>query len=412
MAASGGFVVKVIANAPDRRVPGDVDPKTLGQVLEAASEDFTTRILSFEYEDSEAEHDVLRLTVDNHDLFFFDHPAFTKGNVVKFFFGYPGKVFGPRYAVVDNTRGRDELVVTCLEEAAFANQARTKLWPSMTRAEVVRKIVASGAFQGVTNVDIDASSIASEGPREWSQARQTDWQFLLHLAEDPGFEVFVEGDVLHFHPRRLSRAPARKFTWFYGLGELLDWSIDEWRTADRAAEVEVAAWDPTQREARSSTGSDSTTERSTLGNQNSLVWTRLRSGELVAGKKVLTTAETDPANVKQIADAHYRLGEQGEVKITAAIQGDPLLRAKQVVELAGISRALSGNYYVTKHQHRIDGEGYVGTLHLIKNAMTALPSSDPPTLDPAKADENRQHTPQDPRKLIVRGSAGELFIRD
>lgn len=400
--SSPGFIVSVISTAPELRIQGRPDERTLGQVLDRMT-DVSERVLEFEYEDAEREHDVLKLKVDNSDLYFFDHPAWMKGNLVRFVFGYPGRVFGPRYAVVDSMRGFLTLEITCVEEAGLSNEAKTRLFENMTRAEVVRQLVTEGVFQGVINVAIDETSLASEGPQDWQQSKQTDWQFLQRLAEKPGFEVFIEHDTLHFHKRLLNRAPIRRYDYFYGAGELVAFDISEYRTADRAGEVDVEGRDPIEREDLGSTGSNENTQRDTLGNQNTTVIERLRSGKLLIGKKIVTTPSTNKATVQAEADAHFRLSEQQEVEATATIIGDPLLPAKSVVEIQGISRTLSGNYYVTKHVHRINAsEGYRGELHLLKNAMTAMPTSEPPTLDPAKAKENRQKPAAEPRLRFIR----------
>ncbi len=401
--SSFGFSVIVIANSQEIRVSGHPDERTAGQVLDNMTE-VSARVLKFQYEDSEREQDQLKLTVDNHDLYFFDHPAWEKGNLVRFLFGYPGAIFGPRYAIVDSMRGFLTLDIVCVEESALANEQKARKFENMTRCDVVRAIVGEGALQGVVNVDLDETSLADEKPQEWQQAGQTDWQFLLKLAEKPGYEVYIEDDTLHFHPRRLAKPPLRKLTYFYGDGDLMEFSVESLRTADRAAVTEVRGRDPIARTDVAAVGSNETTTRDVLGNQGSLVIERNRTtGTLVAGRKILTTADPEPNKVQDEADTHFRQSEQDEVEASATIVGDPYLPAKSVVQIEGVSRMLSGNYYVTKATHVMDGTtGYRTTLSLMKNALTAVPTSDPPTLDPSMAAENRQKVTDSRVKRIVR----------
>ena len=49
------------------------------------------------------------------------------------------------------------------------------------------------------------------------------------------------------------------------------------------------------------------------------------------------------------------------------VVGDPSLRAKEVVEVRGISTLLSGKYYVTEARHVISSSGYVVDLRLTRD---------------------------------------------
>jgi len=402
--SSPGFVVTVIATNPVLRIKGKTDPNALGQVLERMT-DVTERVVSFTYEDAEKEQDILKLQLDNSDLYFLEHPAWVKGNVVKFVFGYPGRIFGPRFAVVDSVRGFLTLDINCVEDASLSNKAKCRKFEKMTRTEVVSTLVTERAFgKNVSVFRYQKSPADDEGKKDWQQARQSNWNFVQRLAEKVGYEVYVEGAELVFLPRRLDRRPDRRYEYFYGVGDLLDFTIKEWRVADRASETRVAGRDPVAKKNIESTGSNENTARSTTGNQNSLQITRGAGGTLdtVSGSQVHTTPETNQTAVTNEANTHFNRQEQGEVKASAKIIGDPLLAAKSMIEIVGISAQLSGKYYVTKHIHEISrSSGYTGKLELLKNATTSTPTSQPPTLDQSKANENRKPVADD-RKLVIR----------
>ena len=187
-------------------------------------------------------------------------------------------------------------------------------------------------------------------------------------------------------------------------------AIRSMRTTARPAEVTVATRDPAERTNPESFGSDATTSRPTTGNQNSLVIGSSDSGGLEvrrpAGSDVRPSPSGSQARVDNESDARFRESEQGEVKATATVIGDPLLVAKATVEILGLEQ-LSGIFYVEKAVHEINQGGYVTKLSLLKNAMTSMPTSDPPTLDGANANPNDQTVPPD-RRLTIRpdGSGG------
>lgn len=406
---SPGFVVSVISSKPVPILASPQGPASpLGQVLDRMT-DVTSRVEAFTFEDSEREADVLKLQVDNADFYFFEHPAWVKGNLVRFFFGYPGRIFGPRVHVIDSVRGALKLDVTCVEMSSLSNVARTRLHKNKRRIEIVIDMVREGSFPGVINYDVDASSLVAEPPRDWQQAGQTDLQFLQRLAEKPGYEAYVEGDTLHFHPRRLGVRQVRRLEYFYGEGDFLDFNVKEWRATDQVGEAAVASRDPVERADRSSTGSDATTKRDVLGDKNSRVIKANRAGSLhveeaetkVAGKTVTTSPEPSQHSVSQEADSRYRLGEQAEIEMGVKIIGDPFMAAKQVIELAGISPQLSGKYYIERATHKISRSGYVTDLDVIRNALTQSPIPDAETLDPINAVSNEKTIPTDPRLSVV-----------
>ena len=412
---SPGFVVSILTNTNELRLTGRSDPQVLAKALDGMV-DVTERVLTFTFEDSERDLDVLKLKVDNHDLYFLEHPAWVKGNLVKFAFGYPGRMFGvrpSRFAVVDSVKGFRELTITCIEEAALANVVECRLFKNRTRIDVVRQLINEGRFPGVRVVQTDLALIEGEQQRQdWQQARQTDLQFLYRLAEPLGFEAYVEGDTLFFLPRRLGAAPVRRFTYFTGDGDLLDFRITEWGVTSRPAQTVSKSRDPIERVNREACGSNETTRRDTLGNQNSLRLKAIRASAakaaplveagvitpgqvpaqvrlFLAGKSVNTSPSPRQDDLTNEANGRFRRQEQNEVKATATIVGDPLLKAKTVIEIDGVSTQLSGKWYIESHLHTITAnQVYQGKLKVLKNALGKVPTQDPPSLDRAKANEN------------------------
>lgn len=371
-------------------------------------EDFTEFVTKFTFEDSDEEHDVLKLEVDNHDLRFFDDPVWAKGNLIQFYFGYPGRISARRIHVIDNMRGFETLTITAIEQAGLVNKEKCRKFENKTRIEVVLEVLKTGNFGQVKNFNVEASAITAEGKRDWYQAG-TDWKFLQRLAEKVSYQVYITGDTLHFHPRRLAQKPVRKFEYFFGFGDLKRFRLKEYRVADRPAEVEVFGWDHIKRKILKAIGSDSTTERDTLGNKGSLVFEIDSEGKLAA-RRVISTPETNQAIVDQEAAMHFKRAEEVEVEATAEIIGDPLLSAKNLVKIEGISKTLSGLYYIKKHVHELSRSGgYRGTMEVIKNATVTGPRSDPSSLDPSKAKENRSDVDDNPGVDFVLDDTGALI---
>lgn len=436
--SSPGFLIQVLSRAPDLRLgafgkPLDNFLSRPGVIL-ARMADTSMRVEKFEYTDAEREFGRLKLTVDNWDNYFFEHPAWVPGNLVRFFWGYPGRIQGPKYAVVDSLRGFQRLEISCTEQAALSNQVKEKIWKNTTRAQIVAELVRRGAFPGVTKVQIgngrpiDAfvfqaataalsgvllpafESLLVEKARDFQQSALTDWEFCRRLSLDVGYESFVEDEVFHFHPRLLDRKPIKKFEWFTGSGELLDFVIDEWRVLDRAGIISVAGRDPVAMENISATGSNATTQRNTLGRQgSSALETTLKAGSegsLLLGRRKVATPRADASTIENLADSQFRAMEQGEIEATAHTIGDPVLKKARLVRIVGISRMLSGNFYVEKVVHRIDRSGYRCDLKLLRNAFTVLPTTSAPFLDPTATKTNDGEPGKD--RKITTNQVGDL----
>lgn len=399
--SSASYVVQVLTNREDSRLPSE---SQVGTSRSVSTLEITERVKKFTYEDVEDKQDVLKLVIDNSDLIYFDNPVLVHGNLIRFYFGYPGKIFGPRIHVIDSIKGFEELTVTAVSEDAAVNEAKCNIFKNLTRAEVVRKVFADQDFIRVSRLVIDEDNMEDKSKKDWTQGRQTNWQFLQRLAEKISYEVYIEDDTLFFVPRPLSSAPVRRFRYYTGNGDLKKFDITEWKTSDRASKIEVKGYDPVEREEVSHVGSNSATSRDTLGSKNSLnasiasvafvrdPVTGAVSKKTVGGKKILTSPEKTQDSIGQEANTHYKRSEQMEMKATAKIVGDPLLRAKSTIIIEGISKVLSGTYYITSHIHELgEGQVYEGSLKLLTDAFSASPDTDTDgDLDKGKAKENKK----------------------
>lgn|GEM_PF-916253 len=438
--SSPGFVVEVAAQAPVPTLtaggkPPSRSPSRPGVPL-ARMTDVSARVSRFEHveEDGPASLGSLKLTVDNWDLYFFDHPAWIPGNLVRFFWGYPGKIQGPKNAVVSSIRGFQKLEITCVEQAALSNERKNRKWENTTREQIAAALVAEGAFPGVAKIaigaaqpinvftksvdgDVDAAAsataawfeaISREKPRAFSQSQETDWEFVSRLGWKVGYQVYVDEDTLYFRPRRLDRAPTRSFEWFTGSGELLSFDVAEWRVLDRAGTTTVSGRDPVTGKNFSATGSNETTDRYTLGRAgSSAMMTALKPGGdgRLRATRVEATPNPDPAHAENAADAQFRADEHGELECTATVIGDPDLRRGKVVEIKGISSTLSGNFYVRGVRHTIDAHGYRTEMTLLRNALSRIASSSPAIFDPETAKTNDQ---KPTGRRIQAGVVGDL----
>ena len=335
--------------------------------------DLSEKVLSFQFEDAEKKADKLVLTVDNWDLANFDDPVWRKGNILEVAWGYPGEMAPAREVVIQSVKGFQALSIEGHAKSVLMNKvARCRTFENKSRADVVREIAQENGY-GASMQDIEDSG---EVLPAITQARMTDAQFLRRLANQEGFEFYVDFDGFHFHQRRLGQRPVRVIRWYTApeVGEVISISIENDVTAKPGA-VRVAGRDPMKRKDIDEKGSNSATKRDTLGDVIELVDPETGSTRLAkrnVSEEVRPSADASPGTAKRQADAQFRRSQQTTVELSATVLGDPSLLAKTVVEFQGISQRLSGKYYVKEAKHKIDSSGFTVELKCLRDGHSEV----------------------------------------
>jgi len=333
--------------------------------------DLAGRILGFTFEDAERRADKATLTLDNHDLSLFDRDELVGGQLLEVSWGYPGHMSRPRRVAVRKLKGFSTLTIEGRALSTLMDrEAHTRTWIGVTRSAVARAVAEEHGYEGAF-VDVDDTEEVFD---TIAQTAETDARFLRRLAAREEFEFYVDDGGLHFHERRQSAAPTHVFTWYadQGRGDLLDVSVESDLTR-RVARVTVRGRDPIERSTIEESANNESTDRDTLG-EVPLVIDRI-DGETGATRTETTpvlernatetvrpTSAATAAQARREARARFRRAERASVRLSLKVVGDPTLNAKSIVEVRGISAALSGLYYVTSVKHSIASSGYTCEL--------------------------------------------------
>ncbi len=333
--------------------------------------DLSQKVLSFQFEDAEKKADKLVITVDNWDLANFDDPVWRKGNIIEVAWGYPGEMAPAREVVIQSVKGFQTLNIEGHAKSVLMNKvARCRTFENKSRSDVARALAQENGYSASMQ-DIEDSG---EVLPAITQARMTDAQFLRRLANQEGFEFYVDFDGFHFHQRRLGQRPVRVIRWYTApeVGEVISINIENDVTAKPGA-VRVAGRDPMKRKDIDEKGTNSTTKRDTLGDVIELVDPETGSTSLAkrnVSEEVRPSADASSGTAKKQADAQFRRAQQTTVELSATVLGDPSLLAKTVVEFQGLGQRLSGKYYVKEAKHKIDGSGYTVELKCLRDGTS------------------------------------------
>ena len=324
----------------------------------AEAVDLTRLVEAFTFTDREGGMDRLSLTVFNDDLANFDDPVFEYGAKLRIAFSNGRSSSPTRDVVIRKVTGGRRLTVEAVSKdgALLDTVKRTRRFENMRRSEVAAEIAKENGF---SQPDIEETPEVFESI---AQGNLTDGQLLRKLATLEGFEFYVDFDGLHWHRRRVDQAPIREYIYFTDPdgGEIIDFNIDNDITR-RPGKVTVKSRDPLTKEDIVAVASNSEdADRDVLAGYSGTI-----DGEegLLVVKKEVVHEITVPSNVETQADAEreakgrYRKAQQGAVKMTLELRGDPALVAKSIIQVSGMGRRVSGKYYVKEVVHALTASG-------------------------------------------------------
>lgn len=243
------------------------------------AKDLTQHIISFAYEESEEEMDLLEIVIEDANLQYVDDPLFQEEHEITCRFGYVGNVSQMVTMVIkDIDYDFPEGDVPTITIKAYDKAS------GMTGAD--RQQVWSGTAPGLRYSDV-AIAIAkrhkltpevTETKGRYlriPQQNMSDAKFLKELAKNSvsakgvgGYVFYVEGNTLHFHPRDLAKTPGHTYTYYTNRSGVLRSfkpSTNKSKTEKKASTKAVAV-NPRTKSTETKTASNATqTKRDVLG---------------------------------------------------------------------------------------------------------------------------------------------------
>lgn len=348
--------------------------------------DVSDRVTNFTFEDNEAKADRLTFTVDNFDLSQFDDELFARGNIIEFTYGYADGLAPIREAVIRKVTGGLQINVEAHSKDVIMDRVkRRQTWTNKTRSDVVREVAERNGYP-LSQQSVEDTEVVYE---VLTQPNLTDAQFLRKLANQQGFEFYVDYDGFHWHGRNLEQAPLREFIYYTDPGEgdvLPGWTIENDITR-RPARVRVTGINPTTGAQFAVMVDDSTDKARDVLQPKTTTQALLlidpkvgiaRGGEreipvtqtVAHEKDIPTSAETEEEALVE-ARKIFRKAQQQAVKMQLPAIGDPRVVGKSVVLLTGWGKNVSGRYYAQQIVHTISSGGYTMNMKLITDGFGA-----------------------------------------
>jgi phage protein D len=328
-------------------------------------------VISVSVEDHVEDADACTFEFTNRRGEWLDHPLFERGNRVEVFMGYGdllAGLFDGLITVIEPHFPEDNVPTVTITAYDKSYRMRKKgdadgSFPDMDANQIVRAIAKKYGFKESQIVTPD------EAPKRafTSQESEDDWHFLRNLASTVGFEVYVESGKLYF--RSGKRRPAA-VDGVYRYGENLRSFEPSLSVEKPPTKVIVRGWDEKKKEAFEVAVPDDLTdsERQVLGDQSA---SQVIEDEFGESERILQNVVAEDRNhARDIALAYFTSKEYELVTAVGACAGDPELRAKRLIAIAGVGTKFSGTYYLTRVTHTLDDSGYLCEFEAKRNAIS------------------------------------------
>ncbi|RZL85261.1 MAG: hypothetical protein EOP32_00350 [Rhodococcus sp. (in: high G+C Gram-positive bacteria)] len=219
---------------------------------------------------------------------------------------------------------------------------RTRTFEDVSDDDVIRQIAADHGLQA--DVDIDTTQY-----RALAQLNESDLSFVRARARAVDAEVWLAGGVLHVQAR--SRRDAGAVTLTYG-ADLRELSVLADLSHQRTG-VGVTGWDVGAKEPLAHEATESAIQAELDGLTGGAATLARAFGSRV--DRIVGAVPLSSAEARAVAETRFRRAARRFVSGTGTAEGDARIIVGSHVDLAGISRAFSGRYFVTEIRHAYDG---------------------------------------------------------
>lgn len=256
------------------------------------------------------------------------------------------------------SRNEKDLVVYAIGASFPCKQTSTKVWKKATKRHIVATIAKKYRLSSVIEDDkVVMPTITQHG--------QSDWDFLVHLAQRAGYTFYVNKTDLHFQKREADLNPAKAAAFLKHKN-----AVHYQRSSIYHFKHEVGETLPeTHRKVRKVQGvTDDGKHVTYLINPDNCdvlgtVPPPVLFGEHLNARPVHSS--TEASNYLGDLNARYRF----HYKAKAQLSGDVRVKQSSTIRLHGIDRNNDGYWYVTAVSHHITKSDYRIEVELGRDAM-------------------------------------------
>jgi phage protein D len=325
----------------------------------------------------------IEVTLDNADQELFTNiDLMRKGTIMTATFGYPGNtVNAGDFTIKEHEPSRLTLSITAHEakRSSMLRRTRARTFENVRRSDVVRVVLREHGFSNFIGEDTD-EKLASVT----QTAQETDWEFLERLAKLEHREFYLANDGAHWEIPRRKDKPFKLLRYIklpIGAGEIKDWTVDSIE-AGNPGKIIAKGYNPLTAKSFTVTASDRDTETVKLAESDDITdpdtGDQLASGTTGRDITINVGAVTEK-DAKLRIDSIYKEIKYNALKLSLTCIGDPGLRARQILLIAGLGPVLDGSFRSLEAVHTFSG-GYTCALKLRRDGLNRKGKKPPQAL--------------------------------
>jgi len=337
----------------------ELDPESKGDVLEVKVTMDLNNMTHFD------------LTVNNWDdkhltFKYSDTGTFDVGNRVHVHMGYAGELLSMVQGIITSLTprfpesgpptlgvgGEDSMVKLKERKAKDGEQ---KKFVNMTDGEIARAIAVRNGLVPMVNEQGEKHDVVV-------QKNQDDATFLMERAKRIDFDCYITvdpdtgKDALYFDAPSDARDGSKVRVYVFEFGKSLINFNPTLSLNKQVGKVTVKGWDPaTKSIIKYTAGPDDLPTTGGGDNGPKAITTRMQDRE----DFVVDQPVTSQQEARDLARALLRERAYSYITGTGQVIGLPDLRPGDNVELQGLGKRFSGQYYVTKVEHTLGSSGYL-----------------------------------------------------
>lgn len=367
-----------------------------------ANEDISELVESFTYEDAIEEDSLLKITIkSDYSLSLADDPRIRAGAILVFNFGFiQGQVSELHKARVTDIkhkyRDRVTMEIIALDIGTTVRKVQEQvIWKRKTSVEIAQ------ALADKWGLDLNSDPTT----KVWDvlpQGNKSDMDLLRYLAqrEDGGnYIAYIRNNILNFVKRSTDKESVRTYTYGDGDGVVMYFepTIKESSQQGSANKAVVATFNPFKGEYKpqvvdnateSKTGTLGSAKPEYVSNPMPAKGVSVKGGKEYTGQtmdlngakvkvyrtpKPQTVAVDPTTNIMEAANLGNAKKKAATIKTLVAklgIVGNPLLVPNNIITMKGVAKIHSGNWWVHKVTHTIQGQGFVTVVDLGRNGVS------------------------------------------
>lgn len=359
-------------------------------VIKKSATNISEYVKSLKFDDTTEEDSMVTIVVRaEYSLKLLEDENLVRNAIITFQYGFIGDESSPVHTAqiqdIDASYGETvELTIRAKDLGCTLKKVTSiKIWNGVKSEDIVKTIAERYDME----YEVDSST------KVWKntpQGHKSDFDFLAWLAKretDGNFIFYVRDNTLYFVRRGLNKAS--ELTYTYGDGKFISFKPKERETTkDKNAEgVSVGSVDAGSGQ---STGSNSKEEKNGISTgEKSYVYNAntAKTGDKVkldtkdgfstkdglfgslskfGGNMVTPSADTVENN--NIGNSKKKSAGLEGMTADLVVEGNPFLFPNKMITMSNVAKRHSGNWFVSKVTHNIDGSGnYTTTLGLKKN---------------------------------------------